>query len=219
MDLISLDALVARERECSRLLCEAAGVTHPGDTFVSRAMNNLPELSPHWRFVSEGISQFSGLKACQTIGIKLYGGSPKSASEKGREDFVTSSSLIYGDLSRLFLPTDLAGRPFNLALPQQVAWSAEQGGEGLAFAPEALFLWARCALEEKRPLWAYGTFVVPIFTIMSTRLTLTLIPLTALTLTGTTMTIRTRIWAPLPGSFLLFYLIDLIQPPSILPIS
>lgn len=153
---LNLEELIARERECSFRLCEAAGVTYPGDPFVARAVNNLPELSPNWRFVPEGINQVGGLKACQLLGIKLYGGSVEEAGQKGRDNFTTQPSLIHADTDRLFLPTDLLGRPFNLTLPQQIAWAAEQEGQGLMFASEVLFLWARCALEERRALWAYG---------------------------------------------------------------
>ena len=129
---LDLDQLVARECECDRRLCEASGVTYPGDVFVAQAIK-MPEFSINWRFVPEGLGQVEPLRSCRLSGIKLNGGAPEAASEKGRENFVTESSLIH---CPLFIQASMDGRPFNLTVPQQMAWSAEQGGQGLMFAHE-----------------------------------------------------------------------------------
>jgi hypothetical protein len=171
--VVQLNQIVARENNVLTLLCEWMGVKYPGVEVVSYALHKAEAewggISIHDRVLPAdlGLSQlFNGFYAFNAakgeqreVPIKL--GHPANGewwrTDKGVQHLPTELSVIRQDLGAVMQPTDLLGRPFNLNLEEQMAWSKEQGGDGITSAKETVYLFLRSVYERGLPLWAAGS--------------------------------------------------------------
>ena len=156
---VAFDTLLERELAGTARVCELAGVSTLDDTVVKLALEKAVQvwghLTKHDRFVPEELNRRQLLAVCQNAGLKLNGGSHKSANCNG-EELPTEAGVNRFNLSCALQPTDLRGRPFLLPASEQHDWALSQGGDSLMSAEEALFLFARSAIERSLPLWGVG---------------------------------------------------------------
>ena len=170
---VPFDQIVTRENNILSLFCEWMGVKYPGVDVVERALRNVEakwgRVTIHDRVILGGLDMKQLFQAvygfneyCRSegkMGIKLAHEPNKEwwRTDKDVQSLPTELSVNRQDLAAVMLPTDLAGRPFNLNLKEQIAWAKEQGGDDLVSIEEGIYLFLRSAYERALPLWAVGS--------------------------------------------------------------
>lgn len=153
------DILFGREVKLTKQICEMTGAIYPGDDFIKQTLQEAESEcggpNEHDRFVPTGLTRQPLFAACQAAGLKLISSYLVSTDGIG-EAIPTNSGMINQNLTTMMVPTDLAGRPFNLSMDEQEEWSRKQGGDGLTSVEEALFLILRKALEFRQTPWLAG---------------------------------------------------------------
>lgn len=165
------------EREASIVgsFCRMAGLSYPPLRQIEKALC-LAEatrdfVSVNDRFIPGGIGLEQAFQFLYNwnaeqikqggIPLKLYNEIGKVGKEWWRTDkdveFIPTQAGIltcdFGAVSR----SDMAGRPFNLTLDDQIAWAKDQGGDGITSIEELVYLFIRSIIECRLTLWGGGS--------------------------------------------------------------
>lgn len=142
---ITAEGWVERELNCLRRLGrakeEGAESFPTPDEAAVRHMAENGNFGFHRYYVPGGLTRAQLLDFAREAGAKM-----NSSPDAEGDQIPTEVGVLECDLAAIMTPTDATHRPFNLNAEEQESWSAEQGGEGLTSAEEALYLVYRAFL-------------------------------------------------------------------------
>lgn len=170
---VSIEDILNREIIMTGIIQYAKDQTMVNGKEIERALRKLEAtngaVTLNDRFIPEGLTldslfQFiyrwnaERASAGETL-LKLYNEQDKEwwRTNKDVESLPTKAAILTCDFNTVMRATDLAGRPFNLNMDEQVAWSKEQGGDGIMSAEEVVYLFVRSLIENQLPLWGGGS--------------------------------------------------------------
>lgn len=170
---ISIDDLIERENSILLTLCHWMSVDYPGHNEIEDALRKAHSqwggISVHDRVLPAGLDLakiFAGFYFFNGVRTRDNEISLKMSNEPNKEWWRTDSdvqhiptelSVIRQDLACVMQPIDLAGRPFNLNIEEQVVWAKEQGCDSIMSAEEVTYLFLRSVYERNLPLWPAGS--------------------------------------------------------------
>lgn len=170
---VSFEDLLTREINIVGIFCQTVGIHCPEPGMIEQALR-LPEeangsVTVNNRFMPGDLTlkmlfQFIYNWNAQRVKdgeapLKLYDEQSKEwwRENKDVESLPTDAAILTCDFNTVMRATDLAGRPFNLNMDEQIAWAKELGGDGIRSAEEVVYLFIRCLIENQLPLWGGGS--------------------------------------------------------------